>query len=131
MRGRCTWSRSSSARRKRSGSRPPSCSARAISRRSTGLSDADVLLLGAVAYDPKVVTIWEGFKAYFGRRDLPFDYTLYSNYERQVEALLDDLIHVAWNSPLAWIRAERLPRPRGQSVRAIAMRDTDRDLPPI
>jgi len=95
------------------------------------LSDADVLLLGAVAYDPKVVTIWEGFKAYFERRDLPFDYILYSNYERQVEALLDDLIHVAWNSPLAWIRAERLARARGRSVRAIAMRDTDRDLTSI
>lgn len=95
------------------------------------MSDADVLLLGAVAYDPKVVTIWEGFKAYFERRDLPFDYILYSNYERQVEALLDDLIHVAWNSPLAWIRAERLARARGRSVRAIAMRDTDRDLTSI
>ena len=95
------------------------------------MSDADVLLLGAVAYDPKVVTIWEGFKAYFERRDLPFDYILYSNYERQVEALVDNLIHVAWNSPLAWIRAERLARARGRSVRAIAMRDTDRDLTSI
>ncbi len=86
------------------------------------------LLLGAVAYDTKVVTIWDGFKAYFERLDLPFDYLLYSNYERQVEALLDGVIHVAWNSPLAWIRARRLAAARGRSVSALAMRDTDRDL---
>jgi len=35
-----------------------------------------VLLLGAVAYDPKVVTIWEGFKAYFARQGLGMDYVL-------------------------------------------------------
>lgn len=87
-----------------------------------------VLLLGAVAYDPKVVTIWEGFKAYFARQNLLMDYILYSNYERQVEALLDGYIHVAWNSPLAWVRARRLAQARGQKVQAIAMRDTDRDL---
>ena len=87
-----------------------------------------VLLLGAVAYDPKVVTIWEGFKAYFARQNLFMDYILYSNYERQVEALLDGQIHVAWNSPLAWVRARRLAKARGQRVQAIAMRDTDRDL---
>jgi phosphonate transport system substrate-binding protein len=89
---------------------------------------ATTLLLGAVAYDPKVVTIWDGFKAWFARRDLDFDYVLYSNYERQVEALLDGAIHVAWNSPLAWVRAARLARARGAAVRALAMRDTDRDL---
>jgi phosphonate transport system substrate-binding protein len=62
------------------------------------------LILGAVAYDPKVVTIWEGFKSYFEKRSLSFDYVLYSNYERQVEAVINGEIHVAWNSPLAWIR---------------------------
>ncbi len=87
-----------------------------------------VLLLGSVAYDPKVVTIWEGFKAYFARQGLSMDYVLYSNYERQVEALFDGHIHVAWNSPLAWVRARRLAQAKGQEVQAIAMRDTDRDL---
>lgn len=87
-----------------------------------------MLVLGAVAYDPKVVTIWDGFKAYFERHGLPFDYVLYSNYERQVESLLDGTIHVAWNSPLAWIRASRSARARGVSVLALAMRDTDQDL---
>jgi len=82
------------------------------------------LLMAAVAYDPKVVTIWEGFKAWFGEHQLDFDYVLYSNYERQVEAHLAGHVHVAWNSPLAWLQAEKL----GRRAEAIAMRDTDRDL---
>ena len=57
------------------------------------------LLMGAVAYDPKVVTIWDGFRAWFAQQGLPFDYLLYSNYERQVEDLLAGRIHAAWNSP--------------------------------
>jgi ABC-type phosphate/phosphonate transport system substrate-binding protein len=86
------------------------------------------LILGAVAYDPKVVTIWEGFKRHFVDRGLPFDFVLYSNYERLVEDQLDGVIDVAWNSPLAWIEAERAARSRGRRARAIAMRDIDRDL---
>jgi len=86
------------------------------------------LIMGAVAYAPKVVTIWEGFKAFFARHGLAFDYLLYSNYERQVEAQFDGAIHLAWNSPLAWVRADRLARARGQAVQAVAMRDTDCDL---
>jgi ABC-type phosphate/phosphonate transport system substrate-binding protein len=88
----------------------------------------DTLVLGAVAYAPKVVTIWEGFKHYFAQHDLPFDYILYSNYETQVEALLAGECDMAWNSPLAWVRAERLAHALGAQVRAIAMRDTDCDL---
>jgi ABC-type phosphate/phosphonate transport system substrate-binding protein len=83
----------------------------------------DALLMGAVAYDAKVVTIWDGFRDWFARRDFPFDYVLYSNYERQVDALMAGHVHVAWNSPLAWVRAERMG-----PVRAVAMRDTDCDL---
>ena len=42
------------------------------------------VLLGAVAYDPKVVTIWDGFRAWLrGPGGVDFDYVLYSNYERQ------------------------------------------------
>ena len=91
------------------------------------MSDA-TLIMGAVAYAPKVVTIWEGFKAFFARNGLAFDYLLFSNYERQVEAQFDGTLHLAWNSPLAWVRADRIARARGQAVRAVAMRDTDCDL---
>jgi ABC-type phosphate/phosphonate transport system substrate-binding protein len=85
-------------------------------------------LLGAVAYDPKVVTIWDGFRKWFDTKGFAFDYVLYSNYERQVEDLLAGRVHVAWNSPLAWVRARRLGQAAGTPVEAIAMRDTDRDL---
>ena len=88
----------------------------------------DVLLLGAVAYDPKVVTIWDGFKTYFPEHDLPFDYILFTNYERQVQAHLDGQIHVAWNSPLAWLQTIRLAEASGRKAEAIVMRDTDCDL---
>jgi len=84
--------------------------------------------LGAVAYAPKVITIWEGFKDYFQKHDLQFDYVLYSNYETQVEALLDSKIDVAWNSPLAWIRAERMGKSKGTPVSFGPMRDSDQDL---
>jgi ABC-type phosphate/phosphonate transport system substrate-binding protein len=86
------------------------------------------LMLGAVAYDPRAVTIWEGFTRHFQQQGLSFDYVLYSNYERQVEALFEGTIHVAWNSPLAWVRCRRLARARQQVVHAIAMRDSDCDL---
>ncbi|MDG9676107.1 PhnD/SsuA/transferrin family substrate-binding protein [Micromonospora sp. DH14] len=86
------------------------------------------VLMGAVAYDPKVVTIWEGFRAWLRGRGLNFDFVLYSHYERQVEDLVAGRIDAAWNSPLAWLRAERLAAANGTSVRALTMRDTDQDL---
>jgi len=89
---------------------------------------AETLLMGAVAYDAKVVSIWDGFQKHFDRRGLDFDYVLYSNYERQVEAHFCGHIHVAWNSPLAWIETERIAAVLGRRAEAICMRDTDRDL---
>jgi phosphonate transport system substrate-binding protein len=86
------------------------------------------LLLGAVAYDAKVVAIWAGFRSWFRSQDVEFDFVLYSNYERQVLDLLDGRIDIAWNSPLAWVRARRLAAAQGADVRPIAMRDTDLDL---
>lgn len=86
------------------------------------------LLMGAVAYDPKTVTIWTGFRAWLRGRGLPFDFVLHSTYERQVEELLEGRSHAAWNSPLAWVRASRMARARGRRVRPLVMRDTDLDL---
>jgi phosphonate transport system substrate-binding protein len=82
------------------------------------------VLVGAVVYDPKVVVIWEIIKEFFEVSGCPMDYVFFSNYELQVRALLDGTIHVAWNSPLAWLDAQRRS---GDACRAIAMRDTDRD----
>ncbi len=81
--------------------------------------------IGAVAYNPKVVTIWEGFKSYFERRNFAIDYFLFSNYDAQVDALLSGGIDVAWNSPLAWVKSQILSEGR---CLALAMRDSDRNL---
>ncbi len=86
------------------------------------------LVMGAVAYDAKVVTIWEGFRRWFADQGLAFDWVLYSNYERQVDDLLGGRIDVAWNSPLAWVRARRMAEASGEHIAALRMRDTDQGL---
>ena len=86
------------------------------------------IILGAVAYDPKVVTIWEGFRDWFATHNFDFDFILYSNYERQVEGHFAGHFDVAWNSPLAWLESERVARERGRTAEAVCMRDTDCDL---
>jgi phosphonate transport system substrate-binding protein len=85
--------------------------------------------VGAVAYDPKVVTIWEGMRRYFHEEaHLPVEVVLFQSYELQVMALLaqagDSLprIDVAWNTNLAYLQADEWS---GHRCRAIAMRDTD------
>jgi phosphonate transport system substrate-binding protein len=82
------------------------------------------ILVGAVVYDPKVVVIWDIIKEFFIAEGCPIDTVFYSNYELMVDALLAGHIHIAWNSPLAWVDAQR--RTKGR-CRAVAMRDTDRD----
>ena len=82
------------------------------------------ILVGAVIYDPKVALIWDIIKDFFEVHGCPMDYVFYSNYRLQVDALLAGHIHIAWNSPLAWVDAQRRS---GGRCRAIAMRDTDRD----
>ena len=84
--------------------------------------------MGAVAYHPKVVTIWDGFQQYFAENNLSFDYVLYSNYEQQVEAHFRGHIDVAWNSPLAWLQTDRLAEILNRRANAICMRDTDQNL---
>ena len=85
--------------------------------------------IGAVAYDPKVVTIWEGMRRYFHEEaHLPVEVVLFQSYEAQVRALLaspaDPLprIDIAWNTNLAYLQADEWS---GHGCRPIAMRDTD------
>lgn len=82
------------------------------------------ILIGAVIYDPKVATIWDIISRFFRDRGCPMDCVFYTNYELQVDALLAGHIDIAWNSPLAWVDAQRRT---GGACRALAMRDTDRD----
>jgi len=85
--------------------------------------------VGAVAYDPKVVTIWEGMRCYFQEEaHLPVEVVLFQSYEAQVLALLAQpgdavpRIDIAWNTNLAYLQADEWS---GHTCRAIAMRDTD------
>jgi phosphonate transport system substrate-binding protein len=85
--------------------------------------------LGAVAYDPKVVTIWEGMRRYFHEEaHLRVEVVLFQSYEAQVMALLARAaeavprIDIAWNTNLAYLQADEWS---GHACRAIAMRDTD------
>jgi len=86
---------------------------------------APELLLGAVAYDPKVVTIWEGIRDHFRENGVAFDFALFSNYERQVRELLAGHVDVAWDTPLAHVRVRRATGGRSLSL---GMRDSDRDF---
>jgi ABC-type phosphate/phosphonate transport system substrate-binding protein len=90
----------------------------------SGAGAARPVIVGAVLYDPKVSVIWDIIRDFFEAHGCPMDVVFYTNYELQVRALLDGHLDVAWNSPLAWVEAQR--RSHGR-CRAIAMRDTDRD----
>ena len=79
-------------------------------------------MVGAVAYTANVVPIWEGIRDYFRGAVVDMDFVLFSNYERQVDALLAGSIDVAWNTNLAYVRTVGLT---GGTCRALAMRDTD------
>src|ERR1700682_5561496 len=80
------------------------------------------IFVGAVAYDPKVVTIWEGMREHFHEQGVPMDFALFSNYERQVETLLKGYIDIAWDTPLAHVRVKH--RTGGKSL-SLGMRDSD------
>ncbi len=80
------------------------------------------LLVGAVAYTPNVVTIWEGIRDYFAGTDSEMDFILFSNYGRQVDWLIEGKIDLAWNTNLAWVRTVAQT---GGDCKALATRDTD------
>ena len=80
------------------------------------------LMLGAVAYDQKVVPIWEGIREYFRGAPVEMDVVLFLNYEAQVNALLAGKIDIAWNTNLAYVRTFHATH---GACRVLAMRDTD------
>lgn len=88
------------------------------------MSRASETVVGAVAYHPRVVTIWDTFRAYFARAGVPTDYVLYSNYERLVEALLAREVNIAWNTNTAFVALERR---LAEHAPILGMRDIDAD----
>jgi phosphonate transport system substrate-binding protein len=87
-------------------------------------ADAEVRV-GCVAYHPRIVTIWESFLDWFEAQGIPTDYILYSNYERQVSALLDGQIDIAWNTNTAFVAVEQQ---LGGEARILGMRDIDAEF---
>jgi phosphonate transport system substrate-binding protein len=79
--------------------------------------------IGAVAYDPKVVTIWEGIRTYLrDEAKLGAEIVLFLSYGAQVEALLARKIDIAWNTNLAFVQSQNASH---GTCKPIAMRDTD------
>jgi phosphonate transport system substrate-binding protein len=87
-----------------------------------GETRAKVIRIGAVAYSPAAVTIFEDIRRYFDRKGLPVDYVLYSNYDSLVEALQKGQVDIAWNTPLAHAQYHRKA---GNASQALVMRDVD------
>jgi len=88
----------------------------------------NTILMGAVAFGPGAVTIWDGFKAWFNKNGLPFEYVLYCSYDRQISELLLGHIDAAWNDPLSWVRVRRMAEAEGKKLQPLVMRDIDFDL---
>jgi phosphonate transport system substrate-binding protein len=87
-----------------------------------GETQAKVIRIGAVAYSPAAVTIFEDIRRYFDRKGLPVDYVLFSNYDSLVEALQKGQVDIAWNTPLAHAQYHRKA---GNASQALVMRDVD------
>jgi phosphonate transport system substrate-binding protein len=81
-----------------------------------------VLRIGAVAYAPSAVTVFEDVRRYFAKTDLPVDYVLYSNYDALVDALRNGHVDIAWNTPLAHAQYHLLCNGQSQTL---VMRDVD------
>jgi phosphonate transport system substrate-binding protein len=87
-------------------------------------ADADVRV-GAVAYHPRIVTIWETFLDHFEREGIATDYVLYSNYERLVAAVLDGDVEIGWHTNTAFVALEQ---ELGAEARILGMRDVDAEF---
>lgn len=82
------------------------------------------IIVGAVAYAPQIVPIWDIIREYANAyfKDIRLDYVLFSNYERQVQWLMEKKIDIAWNTNVAYIRSQVAS---DNTMEAILMRDTD------
>lgn len=82
------------------------------------------IVVGAVAYAPQIVPIWDIIREYANAyfKDIRLDYVLFSNYERQVQWLMEKKIDIAWNTNVAYIRTQVAS---DNAFRAVLMRDTD------
>lgn len=85
---------------------------------------SEKLKIGAVIYAPQVTVIWGIIADFFEKEGFPIEPVYFKDYKGQVDALLNNEIDVAWNSPLAWL--DGYLRSDGKTLNG-AMRDTDQD----
>lgn len=98
-------------------------SARAEEAKSAAPVKSNRLLkIGAVAYGPSAVTVFQRMKLYFEKAKMPMDFVLYSNYDALVQALRDGHVDIAWNTPLAHAQYHLLA---GGQSQTLVMRDAD------
>lgn len=90
--------------------------------KTASTSSRPAIRIGAVAYAPSSVTVFESLRRYLGRQGLPIDYVLYSNYDALVDALANKQVDVAWNTPLAHAQYHRRA---GNNSQTLVMRDVD------
>ena len=82
------------------------------------------LLLGCVSYCNDILRIWDGMRSRLAVRGVDLDYATFNSYDRLVDALVRGHVDVAWNGPLAHVRAQR----RLPTCASLGMRDVDRDF---
>lgn len=85
------------------------------------------IMLGCIAYKcfmrpDKVLDIWDAAKLFFQRQGIAVDIVFFLDYSAQVRALVNGVIDIAWNTPLAYIQTKSV---LGNKCQIVAMRDTD------
>ena len=103
----------------------PSAASSAAAERPTARIGGRAARIGAVAYAPSAVTIFQDLTRYLAAHDYPADYVLYSGYDALVEALERGEVDIAWNTPLAHARYHVSC---GGASQTLVMRDVDFDV---
>jgi ABC-type phosphate/phosphonate transport system substrate-binding protein len=95
-------------------------------QQETGKSSvSERVRIGAVAYAPSTVTVFQDLCRYLNQHEFPADYVLYSNYDTLVAALGKGEVDIAWNTPLAHAQFHVNNRCSSQTL---VMRDVDRNV---
>jgi phosphonate transport system substrate-binding protein len=88
-------------------------------------AESKSIRIGAVAYAPSAVTIFNGLTRYLNKNGLPSDYVLYSSYDALVAALDKGEVDIAWNTPLAHAQYHVKNQCSSQTL---VMRDVDVEI---
>jgi len=97
-------------------------------RRAEPRPSSRAILVGTVCYSESTASIWKGIMRHFGRKGLDVETILFTSYERLNASLLTRAVHIAWNGPLSHARLLRIAAKERCPVRALGMRDSDRDF---